>query len=85
MPARCDVGERHGVADALLGIHLLLQRNQRRVQTQLQNSEYVPTGLALELFERIEIPRVNHERLLADGVRSDAQGEPDVSIVKIIG
>jgi hypothetical protein len=33
----------------------------------------------------LDVPRVHHQRLLADRLRPDPQGEPDVGIVKIVG
>ena len=48
---------------------------------QLQDRPYLPACLAFELLEWIEIPRIDHERLFADDVRTVPQCEADVSVV----
>ena len=38
----------------------------------------------LELLERVEVPRVDDDRLLADRVGADAKREPDVRVVEVV-
>src|SRR6185312_8982838 len=56
----------------------------RRVHAQLQDGVDAMAALALELLERVEVPRIEHERLLADGVGADAQREADVRVVQMV-
>ena len=55
------------------------------MHAQLQDGPDGSPGLVLELLERIEIPRVDDQRLLANRVRAGAQGHPDMRIVEVIG
>src|SRR5688572_11532798 len=51
---------------------------------QLQDGEHPTAGLALQLREGVEIPGIDHNWLLADGVRSVSQGQANVSIMEVI-
>ena len=55
------------------------------MEAQLQHGVDVAAALALELFERVEVPGVQDERLFADGVGADAQREADVRVVQVVG
>ena len=54
------------------------------MQPQLQDGPDATAGFPLELLQPVEVPRVDHERLLTDGVGAHAQGEPHVGIVEVI-
>src|SRR5689334_21616655 len=54
------------------------------MQTQLQDGGDAASGLALELLQRVEVPGVDDDRLLADRVGADAQRHADVRIVEIV-
>jgi hypothetical protein len=41
---------------------------------QLQDRQHAPSALAFQLLERVEVPGIDDQRLLADRVRTDAQG-----------
>src|SRR5207302_10345072 len=62
----------------------LAKRENRRMHAQLQNRIDAPIMLALQLLERLEIPRIQYERLLADRVRPDAQRKPDMRVMQMI-
>src|ERR1043165_3860433 len=55
------------------------------MESQLQNRRHPPPGFLLELDERVEVPRIDHDRLLADRIGAGAQGHPDVRVVQIVG
>ena len=82
--ARGDVGQVANVAVIGRG-HLLLQREDRRVQPQLQNRRNLAAGLLLDLRQTIDVPGIEHQRLFADRVRAGAQGEPNMGVVQIVG
>ena len=84
-PASRDVGERHVVAPRRsLRAELIAQRDQLRMEPQLQDGVDAASGFLLELLQRVQVPRVDDERLLADRVRPDAQREPDVRVVQVV-
>ena len=68
--ARRDVGERH-LMPSIRGRQALLERDHRRMQPQLQHGVDAPPGFALDLLERVEVPRVDDQRLLADRVGAE--------------
>ena len=84
-PARRDVGQAHRVAARPIGQEALAKRNQLRMHAQLQDGLDRTAGLALELLERVEVPRIDHQRLFANHVGAGAQSHPDVRIVQVIG
>ncbi len=66
-------------------IHLFFQRNQRWVQTQLQDGADFFPAFVFHVGQRIHIPRIQYERLLANYMGADAQAETDVGVVQIVG
>src|SRR5205823_6022267 len=61
------------------------QRDQVGVQPQLQHRVHAAARFLFELLERVEIPGVDDQRLLTDRIRADAERQPDVRIVQVIG
>ena len=85
-PAACrDVGEPDAMPLRRVGLQTFAQRHQLRVHAQLQDGRDPATGFLLELLKRIEVPRIDHQRLLANDVGADAEGEAHVGIVQVIG
>ena len=82
--ARGDVGERDLMAAVAAPRQLLAERQHRRVHAQLEHRADALTGLVLELLQRVEVPGIDDERLLADRVRPDSQRKADVRVVKIV-
>jgi hypothetical protein len=54
------------------------------VKPELQDRVYLPAGLDLQFLQGVEVPRIDDEGLLADGVRADAEGEADVCVVQVV-
>ena len=54
------------------------------MQAQLQHGEDPAAGFPLQLLQRIEVPRIDHQRLLADRIGADAQRQPDVRVVQVV-
>src|SRR5574341_225116 len=52
---------------------------------KLQNRENPATALGLELLKGVDVPRVEHDRFLADRIGTDAQREATVCVVEKIG
>jgi hypothetical protein len=64
-----DVGQAQTCALARrIALELRLQLPEHRQQAQLQHGVDAASELLLELRERVEVPRVDRERLLADHV-----------------
>ena len=84
-PAGGDVGE-EDVTLPLPGLRgvPLLQRLHRGVEPELQDGVDLPPRLGLQLLQGVQVPRVDDEGLLADGVRAEAEGEADVCVVQIV-
>ena len=51
---------------------------------QLKDGVDPPAGLALDFLERIEVPGVDDERLLADRVGAHPQREADMGVVQVV-
>ena len=68
-----------------LGGDALPQGHDVRVQPELEDVVHAAPGLPLQLGERVQVPRVEHERLLADGVGADPEREADVRVVQVVG
>ena len=83
-PARGDVSDVN-INHALRVAVLLTKCNDGRVQSQLKNGVNVLAALTLQLLERVNVPRVQHNRLFANRVRLIPQGEPNVRVVQIVG
>ena len=84
--ARGDVGQ-VDVVDLVLGtfFHLFLQRFDLVVETQLKDGVGLMALTFLHLLEGIDVPRVEHQRLLADDVGAEAQAVTRVGIVQVVG
>jgi hypothetical protein len=55
------------------------------MQAQLEHGVHAAPALALEFLQRVQVPGVEHQRLLADGRGAHAQGLADVRIVQVVG
>src|SRR5688572_7699584 len=85
MPAGGDVRQRHLVAPAGRAAgDRVAECDHRRVQPQLEDGIDPHPALTFELLQRIEIPRVDHNRLLANRVRARAQRQADVRVVQVV-
>src|SRR5690606_30950062 len=73
------------LAGARLVLHLLAQRDDRRVHAQLQDGVDLAAGVLLQLDQAIDVPWVQHERLLADGIRAGTQGKTHVRVMQVVG
>ena len=62
--------------------NLIAQFDDHRVQAQLQYRVHLPPGIPLHLRQAIDVPGIEHQRLLADGVGAGAQGEAHVRVVR---
>src|SRR6185312_2796836 len=77
--ARGDVGQVHFVLAVVLSApDPFAQRDDRRVQAQLQDGVDALAGLAFDFPQAVDVPGVEHQRLLADRVRAGTQGETHV-------
>src|SRR3990167_8247735 len=83
--ARGDVRELDVVVVASFAQDLLAQRDQHRVQPQLQDAAHLTTGLGFQRQNCVEVPRVQYQRLLADHVGARTQAIPHVRVVQIVG
>ena len=63
---------------------LFPKRDERGVEPQLQDGADAPPGFPLELLQGVQVPRVDHERFLADRIGADAKRQPDVRVMEII-
>src|SRR5262245_55294185 len=83
--ARRDVFKLHVItACRIVGVDTLLELADFRMESQLQDSEDATTALSFQVLERVEVPRVDHDRFLTDGVGTYAQGHSDVRIVQVV-
>lgn len=81
-----DIGQVDLVPDpAPLSIDLLLEGLDGRMEPELEDGMDPPARFPLDLPEGVDVPGVEDDRLLADGVGADAEGEPDVGVVEIVG
>ena len=55
------------------------------MQAQLQDGRDLAAGLALDLGEPVDVPRIEHQRLLADRIGIRAQREAAVRVVQVVG
>ena len=80
-----DVGEVH-VVDLVLRtfVDFLLERSDAVVQAELEDVVCLVAGLLLDLLERIDVVGVEHYRLLADDVASEAQAVADEGVVRVV-
>ena len=67
------------------GAQTVAQGDQLRMEPQLQDRVHAPAGLEFELLQRVQVPRVDDQRLLADRVGARAQRQADVRVVQIVG
>jgi hypothetical protein len=65
-------------------LNLLFETEEGRVEPELQHRINFFAVILLELLERIHIPGINDERLLANRMRLDSQRETNVGVVQII-
>src|SRR5688572_17921783 len=56
-----------------------------RVVPQLEHGVDVAPRLGLELLERVEVPGLDHQGLLADGVGTHPQRHAHVRVVEVVG
>ena len=54
------------------------------MQSQLEHGVDAASGFLLELLQAIEVPRIDHQRLLAERVGADAQRHAHVRIVQVV-
>ena len=83
--ARGDVGQVH-VVDLVLRscIHLFLQCLDTVVQSQLQDGVGLTARLPFHRYQVVDVVGVQHQRFLADHVRSQPQSIADKGIVGIV-
>ena len=67
------------------GPDLLAELAQLRQQTELEHVVDPRSRLTLELGQLVEVPRVDHQGLLADGVGADPERQAGVGIVQVVG
>ena len=79
------VGQGYVVHPGRGGAQAVAQGDQLRMEAQLLDRVHALAGLEFELLQRIQVPRVDDQRLLADGVRARAQRQADVRVVQIVG
>ena len=60
------------------------QRNNRRVQPQLQNRINPLAHIAFNLGQPVNIPRIEHQRLLANHIRARSQSKAAMRVMQII-
>lgn len=84
--ARGDVGQ-VDIVDLILGtfFHFLLQRLDLVVKTQLKDGVGLMALTLLHFLEGVDIPRVEHEGLLADDIGTEAKAVARVGVVQIVG
>jgi hypothetical protein len=56
----------------------LAELDQAGVDAQLQDGFDAVVRLCFDLFEGIQVPRIDDQRLFADHIRADAQGKAAV-------
>ncbi len=86
MTARCDIGQIK-VIDLVFRPfgYAFLERDDGRMQPQLQYRIYAMAAILLFGFQRLYIPRVQYNRLLANDIRPLTQTETDMCVVQIVG
>ena len=62
----------------------IAQRDDRGMQTQLQDGGDAPAGLALDLGQFVDIAGIEDQRLFADGIHARAKREPAMRVVQIV-
>src|SRR5262245_24895720 len=67
-----------------LGSNALAKLEDGRVQAQLQDCEHAVPAVALDFGKTVDVPRIEHQRLLADGVGMAAQSETHMGVMKIV-
>ena len=82
--ARRAVGQADVVLRIRGGTEPLTQRDQLRMEPQLQHGVDAAARFVFELLECIQIPRVDDQRLFADGMGSYPQRQTDMCVVEII-
>lgn len=70
---------------SVLGLEPLLDRDQHRVDAELEDREDSSAGLGLELLEPIQVPRTDDEGLLTKGICAVAQCQAHMSVVEVVG
>ena len=84
--ARGDVGKVHVVDLVLRSFeHFLAKLYDGGMQAQLEDGVGFVSGLALYLFQRVDVPRAQHHGLLADDIASQAQPIAGMGIMEIVG
>ena len=82
---RSDIRQVH-VIHAVFGtlLHLLLQRHNGRVKTQLQDIVRLMACGLFYLQQVVDVIRIEHQRLLADHVAAQSQTVTDIRVVRIV-
>jgi hypothetical protein len=62
----------------------LLQRNEHRMDAELKNGPDAAACFAFQFRERVQVPWVDHKRLLAESIGSHSQRQPYVCVVEKI-
>src|SRR5512138_850875 len=79
-----DISEHHITLSTCL-LQRLLQLNESRVDTKLQNSVDAMVRLFFQFLQSIEVPGVDHQRFFTDHIRPHPQSQTAMCIVQIIG
>ena len=66
-------------------IHFLFQRHNLVVQAELQNVIGLMSCAFLHFLQSVDVPRIQHHRLFANNIGTEAQAVTDVRIMQIIG
>lgn len=86
MAARGDVTQVHFVPGIVLGVpNFVPQGDDRRVHTQLQDGVDLVAGVSLYFLEAVNVPRIQHQRFLANHIATGAQAEAHVRVMQVIG
>src|SRR5579871_3213529 len=83
-PAGGDVGEVDLVA-LVAGRIFLAQRHDCGMKPKLQDGRNAVTGIMLDFRQAIDIPGIEHQRLLADRISPRPQGETAMRVMKMVG
>src|ERR1700722_1549549 len=62
----------------------IAQRDDRRMQPELQDGGYPATGVTLDLRQAVDVARIEGQRLFADGVGAGAHRITAMSVVKVV-
>src|SRR6266542_3575973 len=81
--ARRHVRQGDLVPPPVIAPERITERQHRRMKPKLEDGIDPHAAFALELLKRIEIPWVDDDRLLADGMRARPQRQTDVGVVEI--